>query len=278
MENYSETKSSINYVGVLAKQTYIEILQLWRTPLYLSGILIFASLIVFFPVKPELAKFVLIFFGGLVLVIIAVERLGKRISIERVEGWFRLLQISPLPPTIFIGAKLICTLLICGLVLILMYIAEGFKLGWSVNVFDWLRIFFALIVGIIPFAFFGVAMGYLCNPKSLDSIIALLLPVALLTCGLPVPFAENNKWFQYVVDILPFSHYGKFVKMVGQVNIPLLEDKQGFVGKVVSKLSFKNQEVVNQDHLITHVLYLLIFAIVFYLISVWAYKRDQSLS
>jgi len=281
MENYNEAKSNINYVSVLVKQTYVEILQLLRTPLFISAILLLCLLILFFPVKDESKELVLIFFSGLILLIVAVERLGKRIALERVVGWFKLLQVSPLPPTIFIGAKLICTLLICTLVLLLMYFIGSFKLGVGVNIIDWLRIFFALILGIIPFAFFGIAVGYLLNPKSIDPIIALLVPIALLTCGLPVPFADN-KWFQYLINLLPFYHYSKFVQLVSGINIPLVENKKtlvdGIIGIITKPLSKGDSVVEIQDNLITHALYLFVFGLIFYLVSVWAYKRDQSLS
>ena len=241
MENYEQTKSNINYINVFVKQTSFEILQLLRTPLYLSGILLFSSLILFFPVKHESTELVIIFFSGLILLIVAIERLGKRIAMERVEGWFTLLQVSPLPPTIFIGAKLICTLFICTLVLILMYFVESFKLGVAIDIIDWLRIFFALIVGIIPFTFFGIAVGYLFNPKSIDSIIALLLPITLLTCGLPVPFLEN-KWFQYLVNSLPFYHYSKFVELAGAIDVSSLQNQNkllnGIMKTVTERFSF----------------------------------------
>lgn len=115
-------------------------------------------------------------------------------------------------------------------------------------------------------------MGYLLNPKSIDPIIALLLPISLTTCGLPIPKVSETNWFQYLINSLPFYHYSKFVVLVSGINI----ENRGLFGRIISKL--KTQEMGIQDNLITHVLYLSIFGLIFYLVSVWAYKRDQSLS
>jgi len=252
MGNNQETESKINYTGVLFQQTFIEILQLVRTPLYLFGIFLFPSLIVFFPSTQNSAQLILVFFSALMLLIVSVERLGKRIATERIEGWQKLIQVSPLPPSIFLRAKIIVTLLISISILFLMFIFGKYRWGIDTPLIDWLSLFFCLILGIIPFAIFGIAMGYLFNPKSVDSILGLLIPMALLSCGLPLSDAE---WFKIILDFSPFYHYGQLI------------------------LSSANIKDINSDgNLIFHIAYLLIFSLFFYFFAIWAYKRDQSLS
>jgi ABC-type Na+ efflux pump permease subunit len=64
-------------------------------------------LIVFFPPDQTLGKLGLIFFAGINLLTFAIERLGKIIASERIEGWLKLLRITPLPPAIYLSAKII---------------------------------------------------------------------------------------------------------------------------------------------------------------------------
>lgn len=79
---FKETNKKINYTYLLLKQTYAELLQLVRTPLYLLGIFLLPSLIVFFPMNQKSAKVMLIFFCGLMLLILAIERLGKELLLK----------------------------------------------------------------------------------------------------------------------------------------------------------------------------------------------------
>lgn len=252
-ENLSKvTNQKIDYTSVLFKQTSVEILQLFRTPLYLLGIFLFPSLIAFFPINQDSSKIILIFFSGLMLLILAIERLGKRIAIDRAEGWLKLLQVTPLPPSIFFRAKIIITLLLSTIILSLMFFFGAFKLGIDENLISWLILFFSLILGIVPFAIFGLAMGYLFNPKSVDSIIGLTVPVAVLTCGLPL---SEEGWFKSVIDFSPFSHYGQLV------------------------LSSTKVPKINSDHQpLFHFAFLIAFGFICYLLAIWAYKRDQSLN
>ena len=106
---------------------------------------------------------------------------------ERIEGWLNLLRVTPLPPVIYLAAKVIVALMVLASTLILILSVGAFKLEVDHNFFRWLLIFGSLIIGIIPFAILGLALGYLFKPKSVDSIVGLSLPVALMTCGLPLP-------------------------------------------------------------------------------------------
>jgi ABC-2 type transport system ATP-binding protein len=246
---FKETNKKINYTYLLLKQTYAELLQLVRTPLYLLGIFLFPSLIVFFPMNQNSAKVMLMFFSGLMLLILAIERLGKRIALERVEGWLKLLKVTPLPPSVFFRAKIIITLLLSTIILSLMFVFGAFKLGINEYLISWLAMFLCLLLGIIPFAIFGLAMGYLFNPKSLDSIVGLSVPVAVLTCGLPI---SKAKWFSDVIDFSPVYHYGQLV--------------------------LYSANIKNDNNIILHLVFLGIFSLIFYLVSIWAYKKDQSLN
>lgn len=244
-----EKKQKNNYISLLFKQTSTELLQLVRTPLYLLGIFLFPSLIVFFPMNQNSAKVVLIFFSGLMLLILAIERLGKRVSIDRVEGWLKLLQVTPLPPSIFFRAKIIIVLLISTIILSLMFFFGAFRLGIDENLISWLTMFFCLLLGIIPFAIFGLAMGYLFNPKSVDSIIGLSVPLALLSCGLPI---SEAKWFKDLIGFSPFYHYSQLVLWSANIK-------------------YDNQ-------ILLHLISLTVFGFIFYFVGIWAYKRDQSLN
>jgi ABC-2 type transport system ATP-binding protein len=115
-ENTVETKKDKTYLPLsknnylkwmLLNQIWAESLHLFRNPGYLLGILLFSCLIAVFPPDGRFGKVGLLFFAGITLLTFAIERLGKIIAVERIEGWLKLLRITPLPPAIYLAAKII---------------------------------------------------------------------------------------------------------------------------------------------------------------------------
>jgi ABC-type Mn2+/Zn2+ transport system ATPase subunit len=113
---------------------------------------------------------------------------------------------------------------------------------------QWLTMFFSLILGIIPFAIFGLALGYLVQPKIINSITALSIPVALFTCGLPLPVP---KFVQDLISFSPFYHYGQ--------------------------LALWSTALDYDQYLWLHILWLVWFGFTFSFVALWAYRRDQVL-
>jgi ABC-2 type transport system ATP-binding protein len=241
--------SKINtFKSMLLKQIWAESLQFVRNPGYLLGIILFSCLIVFFPPDQTLGKLGLIFFAGINLLTFAIERLGKIIASERIEGWLKLLRITPLPPAIYLSAKIIMALSILAVNLTIVLSLGAWKIGVEQSVGQWLIMFFSLILGIIPFAIFGLALGYLVKPKSIDSIAALSIPIALFSCGLPLPVP---KFVQDLISFSPFYHYGQ--------------------------LAMWSAALDHDQHLWLHLLWLLWVGCIFSFVALWAYRRDQVL-
>lgn len=247
-ESNSYTTQTHNWISMLLNQIWAELLQLSRTPLYLLGILLFSCLVAFFPPDEKLGKIGLIFFGGISLLTFAIERLGKRVATERIEGWLKLLRVTPLPPAIYLAAKIVMSLLILAVSLSLVLSLGAWKIGVQETLGQWLIMFFSLILGVIPFAILGLALGYLVKPKSIDSIAGLSIPIALFTCGLPLPFP---KYVQDLVTFSPFYHYGQ--------------------------LALWSAGEAYDNQLWLHLLWLVWAGCIFSFLAVWAYRRDQVL-
>lgn len=122
--------TTANSVKVLFMQTKAEILQLLRSPGYLVGVLLFSSMVVFFPDDDsQTLKLLLIAFSAISLLMFAIDRLGKRIAIERVEGWLKLTRVTPLQPSLYLMAKLLMTLAVLVASLITIFGIGIYKFG-----------------------------------------------------------------------------------------------------------------------------------------------------
>lgn len=250
----NQTKSNVlpskinTFKSMLVQQIWAEYIQFLRNPGYLIGIILFSCLVAVFPPDKNLGKLGLIFFAGMNLLTFAIERLGKIIASERIEGWLKLLRITPLPPAIYLGAKIILALSILAVNLTIVLSLGAWKIGIEQNTEQWLTMFFSLILGIIPFAIFGLALGYLVKPKVIDSITAFSIPIALFTCGLPLPV---SKFVQDLISFSPFYHYGQLAKWSAALDY--------------------------DQYLWLHILWLVWFGFTFSFVALWAYRRDQVL-
>lgn len=223
-----------------------ELLQLVRTPMYFLGIAIFCF-ITSLVASPDNGELGLVFAGGLAVLTFAIERVGKQIALERVEGWLKLLRVTPLKPTAYLVAKLTVSMLILAGILSLVIAFSTLNVHEQTGFANKFLLFMSLLVGVIPFVIAGSALGYLVKPKSLDQIAGLSIPVALFTCGLPMPGIPKD-----VVALSPFYHYGQFV--LGSIGSAQFD-----------------------HHFLLHIFWLLTAGSAFSLLAVWAYQRDEVL-
>ncbi|MBD2261190.1 ATP-binding cassette domain-containing protein [Pseudanabaena sp. FACHB-2040] len=236
-----------NPVKVLFIQTKAEILQLIRTPIYLIGVLLFSGMASLFPAgDPDAMKLLLVLFSAISLLMFSVDRLGKRIAIERVEGWLKLLKVTPLQPSLYLMAKLMMTMLVLTTSLATIFGIGIYKFGITQSFLEWSLLSSGLLLGTIPFAIAGIALGYIVPPKTLDAITGLLIPVALIGSGL---FAEQiPSLLNDLIVLSPFFHYRGLIEFAADIG--------------------------DEHHLTLHVLWLIFYAALGGLLAKQAYQKD----
>ena len=94
----------------------------------------------------------------------------SRISAERQVGWTRQLRITPLRTSDYFRAKIVCGYVMALLTIIVLYLA-GTALGVRLDAGQWATMTGLLLVGLVPFAVLGVAVGHLMKPDSLGPAV-----------------------------------------------------------------------------------------------------------
>ncbi|MFE1746296.1 ATP-binding cassette domain-containing protein [Coleofasciculus sp. H7-2] len=248
-ENLPET-SSQNIQRIFQQQLWFEILQLLRTPVFLIATLAlvgFVPLLKLQGLKGKGATEIVIYLCGIILFTIVIDRLGKRIAVELSEKWLKLLRATPLPPTVYMAAKIATSLLICTVSLLLIFALGSWQLEMRMDLTQGLALISSLILGIVPFAILGLALGYLLDPKSADSILSLSLIVIPVACGsIPLP---GPQIVQDLIACSPFYHYQELV---------------------LSAVSLKHD-----NQLFLHLLWLIWAGGAFGLFAAWSYQRDR---
>lgn len=132
------------------------------------------------------------------LSVVAMTNTGNLIAIERRNKFLtNTLKILPLPPLLYLSAKVVSSLIINLLLISTIVFAaatfNGISLFLSHTTPDiapslmdsfsaWSPLLFSFAVATIPFSFFGLMLGYFLGPKSIQQVailsaLALSLPI-----------------------------------------------------------------------------------------------------
>jgi ABC-2 type transport system permease protein len=126
---------------------------------------------------------------------------GARIAADRAAGWNRQLRVSPLSPSFYIGSKVLTGYLVAGLSILALY-ACGVALGVRMPAGRWLAMTALLLVGLIPFAALGIALGHLLGSDSISPAIGGLVGLLALLGGSWFPITGHG-FFPDLAQALP---------------------------------------------------------------------------
>jgi ABC-2 type transport system permease protein len=116
---------------------------------------------------------------------------GGRIAADRAAGWNRQLRVSPLSPHAYIGTKVLTGYLLAGCSILVLY-ACGAALGVSLPAGRWLAMTGLLLIGLIPFAALGIALGHLLSSDSIGPAVGGLVGVLALLGGSWFPISGHG--------------------------------------------------------------------------------------
>ena len=115
---------------------------------------------------------------------------GARIAIERFLGWTRQLRLTPLSPPVYFGTK-VATAYLSALFTIAALYAAGITLGVSLSAREWLQMTGLLLVGLLPFAALGIALGHLVGPEAVGPTIGGLSGLLGFLGGVWFPLGDG---------------------------------------------------------------------------------------
>jgi ABC-2 type transport system permease protein len=117
----------------------------------------------------------------------AVLNSGARIAAERAVGWNRVLRLTPLNPRAYLGGKLLVALLLALAPAVVVFGCAHFLHGVNLGAAQWVEMLGALLLGLVPFAVIGVALGYLATPESTQAITGASIMLLSLFGGVWIP-------------------------------------------------------------------------------------------
>lgn len=115
---------------------------------------------------------------------------GARIAAERSAGWNRQLRITPLRPSVYLGAKVATAYALALMSIVLLY-ASGFVLGVRLPAGDWLAMTLLILVGLVPFAALGIVIGHLMTVDAIGPVMGGVTSLLALLGGTWFPITSG---------------------------------------------------------------------------------------
>jgi ABC-2 type transport system permease protein len=160
------------------------------------------------------ATYLLATYGTFGVMGICLFGFGVALAIERGQGWLDLKQASPMPVAAYFTAK-VATCVVFSVVLVILLLSLGLGFGHvQLSPLALAGLAGTLILGAIPFAAFGLLLGYLANANSAPSFINMIyLPLSFCS-GLWMPIQMLPNSLQHVAHFLPPYHLSQLALYV----------------------------------------------------------------
>ena len=206
---------------MLLAQARAELRMRWRVPAFsLTSVALPVVFFTFFglPVagltRPDgisVGAFLVASFGAYAVGSVMVYSFGIGVAVERGMKVDLLMRVMPVPPGVYLLAKVI-TALVFSLVSLVVLIIYGIVVGGVTQPpLVWVEMIARLLVGSVPFIGLGFAIGYMAGPHSAPAVANLVyLPLAFAS-GLFVPPNQLPRFVQSFAPYLPTYHYGQLV-------------------------------------------------------------------
>jgi ABC-2 type transport system permease protein len=120
----------------------------------------------------------------------AVFSPGGRIAVDRARGWTRQLRITPLSTGAYFRAKVLTAYAMAALTIASLYIA-GAMLGVSLAANLWLEMTGLILIGLLPFAALGIALGHMLNVDSIGPAMGGLTALLAFVGGTWFPLTHG---------------------------------------------------------------------------------------
>ena len=173
---------------------------------------------------------------------------GISLANERGQKQDLLMKSTPLPPAVFFLAKALSALVIAFVSIVVLSLFASIAGGVHLTASQWLTLGTRAMVCSVPFIGLGFALGYLAGPNSAPAVTNLIYLPTAFASGLffPLQFLP-----QFIRDIAPYLPLYRAAHLVwNAVGVPYNDVRDDW-------------------------LYMAGYTVGFFLLALWAYRRDQ---
>ena len=193
-----------------------DFLQMLRLPAYIIPTLLFPALffLIFgstYASDPETADVIMASFATFAVLGVAFFQFGIGIARDRDSPWEVYTRILPLRPRVRFAAKVLSAMIFALLSASGVVLVAQFTTPVALSAGAWGRLGVGLLVGSVPFALFGIALGYWTRPRAAVPIANLFYLLLSYAGGLWFPPETLPDAVAALSTVLPTRLWGEVV-------------------------------------------------------------------
>ncbi len=232
--------------------TYVKAgnLELLRIPSFSIPTLLFPTLFFLFFIAPRADRDANLFmasYAGFAVVGVAFFQFGVGIASDRTSPWELYLRTLPVSPRVRFTARVLSALQFALASASVVVAVALVTTSAVLRAPRWLELAVTLLLGSIPFALLGIAIGYWTTPKGALPIANVLYLVLAYAGGL---WTGSKHLPPVVADLSPYLPTRQFGEVLWGA-------------------------VAGRPWQVEHWLWLLGYVLAFGLLAVWGYRRDE---
>jgi ABC-2 type transport system permease protein len=132
--------------------------------------------------------------------------LGVSLAIERERGLLELKRALPIPPGVYLGAKLVMASVFAAIVSVLLMVLAATAGQVLLEAFRWLELLLLAMLGVLPFCSLGLLVGTLVKGQAAAAVINLIyLPMSFLS-GVMIPLSALPHTLSRWAPLWPAYH------------------------------------------------------------------------
>src|SRR5262249_31942144 len=146
------------------------------------------------------------------------------IATERQQGWTRTLHVTPLRPVLYVITKLTVSWMLTIPAIALVTLAGLVLNHVSMSPVDLVATVAVLALGALPFAAFGVLIGYAFEPATAQAIAMIRSLSLALLGGLWAPVSTFPDTLATIAKVLPSYRFADLGRTVATGQLPDVAD------------------------------------------------------
>ena len=164
--------------------------------------------------SPEVARHMLATYIAFGCVAPGLFGIGVTVALDRDRGLLELKRALPMPPGVYLAAKLVMAMVFAGVVSILLMVM-GATLGTVVlEIAQWTGLLILAVLGVIPFCGLGLLVGTLVKGQAAPAVLNLIyVPMSFLS-GLWLPLSVLPHALAQLAPVWPAYHLAKLTQYV----------------------------------------------------------------
>ena len=240
----SRTSAAADRVSVLRVflvETRMECIRLLRSPAFAVPIILFP--LMFYGLfglalgnagattHPDSARFALATFVAFGAIAPGLFGIGITVALDRDRGLLRLKRALPMPPGIYLAAKMVTSMVFVAVVSIALMLMAGIVGQVVLELVQWVSLFILAVLGVIPFCGLGLMVGTLVKGQAAPALLNLIYVPMSFLAGIWVPLSVLPHSLAQLAPVWPAYHLAKLAQWaVGTGGADLLPHVLDLVG------------------------------------------------